>query len=94
MIFADTESAEWKVGPWVSDAHLFYCEAEDHRVKHLILCGGSSLKWRKQEIFSHSRDVERFEWMSREGGARVFSSDESAVHSLSQSALESCDPVF
>jgi hypothetical protein len=94
IIFQDSRKRAWSMGPWTSDAEVFYCGVEGHRVTHLVLFGGSFAKLRGETVVTFHHVVERFEWIEREGVRQVFSSDAAAVRSLSEHLLESCDAVF
>ena len=94
MIFGEREGASWSLGPWASDADFLYCGVENQHVTHLVFCGGSFVKIQGQGVLTHHRKIERFEWLIQGGVRRIFSSDDTAGHSLSEGPLASGDPVF
>jgi hypothetical protein len=94
IIFQASQKQAWNMGPWTSDAEVFYCGVEGHRVTHLVLFGSSFAKLRDETVVNLHHAVDRFEWISQEGARQVFSSDAAAVQSLSEHLLESYDAVF
>ena len=93
IIFAD-ERNPWSLGEWSSDAGFLYYRLENRRLAHLILCGARFAKWQDKEVFTRSVSLERFEWLRNGETGQIFSSDETAVHSLSDGLLESFETVF
>jgi hypothetical protein len=94
VLFQDSRKRPWSLGRWTSDAEVFYCGVEGHRVTHLVLFGGSFAKLGDEMVVSLHHAVDRFEWIRREEVTQVFSSDTAALQSLSEHLLESCDAVF
>lgn len=69
------ENQSWTCGPWASDSQLLYCKLENGRFTHVIMVSGSFAEWRGKRFVSHPSRAEIFEWVSRAGSDRVFSSD-------------------
>jgi hypothetical protein len=53
---------EWSFGPWSSDARLLYCRIEKQTVTHLVVIGGSEVRWQGQSLLKSSTPSEFFEW--------------------------------
>jgi Heparinase II/III-like protein/Heparinase II/III N-terminus len=93
LIFAD-DKKRWSLGEWSSDAGFLYYRLENRRLAHLILCGAAFAKWQRKDVLTHPVPVERFEWLRNGETGQIFSSDETAVQSLSEGLLESFETVF
>jgi hypothetical protein len=63
-------------------------------VSHFILCSGSFAKLRGGSVFEHRERVERLEWTKRSETSQAFCSEDAAIKSFSEVALESSDSVF
>ena len=94
VIFNEREGTSWSMGPWSSDADFLHCRVENRRVIQLVFCAGSFVKVQGQGVLTHHRKIERFEWRNQSGVRRIFSSDDTAGHSLSEGPFESDVPVF
>lgn len=88
MIFGASSSAIWTSGPWSSNAKFLYCRVQEDRVQQLILCRGTSLRFRGESVFSHDRDVQWFDWANKDGELKVESSDASLANAFRS------DPAF
>jgi hypothetical protein len=95
MIFGGLEDkTHWTLGPWTSDAQFLYFSVEGPQVRHLIFCGGRFARVYDKFIFQHPQQVERFEWVNKNGVRESFSSDERINSAFSEDALELYDPVL
>ncbi|MBV9082951.1 MAG: alginate lyase family protein, partial [Acidobacteriaceae bacterium] len=81
LFFAQTES-DWSFGPWTSDARLLCCRFEGRLLTQMVLCAGSFASFHDKAVVSHSRIVERLEWVKQEAAERTFSSDPAAIGSI------------
>jgi hypothetical protein len=75
FLFFAQGNGPWKCGLWTSDASLLYCKLERGRFAHVIMVSGSFGGWRGKRFVSHPSTTESFEWLSRPGARKVFSSD-------------------
>ena len=75
FFFARRPSA-WSVGAWASDAHFVYCGSSENEGLHLILCGGSFLKWNGRPILKCDVQLERWELLAGKWREEEFCSDE------------------
>jgi len=91
--FADANAAPCKVGPWTSDARFFYCNVEQGRVVHLIMCDGSFVKLNGREVFAQPGKLSCFEWTDRNGEGQISPAGLDHLETVA-SALRSCRPVF
>jgi hypothetical protein len=84
----------WSLGPFHSDAGLFFCRME-HRMEHreitaLAVCSTTSLEINGREVFSSTQAIERLEW-TRAAGASA--SDARSLKFFSAEALRRGTPV-
>lgn len=66
----------WSFGPWSSDAEFLYCRIEEEKLVHVVMVGGTSLAWQRQEILRAPGPCTFFEWRKR---APVFEPDEFSI---------------
>ena len=90
MIFARPQTETWTWNGWTSDARFLYFSVEDGLIGHFIFCEGCNVKLDGTQVASHSGTIERFEWNRRT--REIFSSDDSAMKSISIKVLESFSP--
>ena len=91
LFFGENET--WGCGPWTSDARVLYCKVEDGRLGHLVMVSGSFAKWHDKDLAVHRGRVERFEWLSSNGGAETFTSDSASAGQMIASNFEFLNPV-
>ncbi len=90
MIFADPQTETWTWNEWTSDARFLYFNVEDGLIGHFIFSEAREVKLNGIRVARHSEKIERFEWNRKT--REIFSSDDSAVNSISINALESFRP--
>lgn len=64
----------WKCGNWRSDAKLFYCKVEGHRLTHVIMVSGSFGEWGGKRFVSPPSG-EVFEWVKGSATQHLSSSE-------------------
>jgi hypothetical protein len=85
VIYSET-TGDWRVGRWSCDAELLYMYAENTRILHLVLVGGSFLSIDGQRILSSGTKMGRFEWLRRSN--RTHCSEKSTVAVLALDTIE------
>ncbi len=90
MIFADPQTETWTWNEWTSDARFLYFNVEDGLIGDFIFCEASEVTLNGTRVAGHSEKIERFEWNRKT--REIFSSDDSAVNSISMKVLESFSP--
>lgn len=93
MIFGHQDSEPWTFGPWSSDAMFFYVCMRGQRVIHLLCCQGTSVYLHGEPVFSRVTPLQYLEWTNGETGPQSFASDDAALFSLSEAALEASIPT-
>jgi len=53
---------EWSFGPWSSDGRALYCRLEREKLAHLVVIGGTYVKWQGQPLLAAVEPSEFFEW--------------------------------
>ena len=77
----------WTMDPWESDAQLMYCGASEDDGLHLILCGGSYLKWNGKPILTCDVQLDRWELLAGKSGEEEFCSDEAVQRKVNVNSL-------
>lgn len=77
----------WTMGPWESDAQLMYCGTSEDDGSHLILCGGSYLKWNGKPILTCDVQLDRWELLAGKSGEEEFCSDEAVQRKVNVNSL-------
>ncbi|HEV7218323.1 MAG TPA: alginate lyase family protein [Terriglobales bacterium] len=90
MIFADAQTETWTWDEWTSDVRFLYFNVEDGVIGQFIFCEGKNITLNGARVASHSEKIEHFEWNRKT--REIFSSDDSAVDSISMKVLESFSP--
>jgi hypothetical protein len=93
FLFFAQGSSPWECGPWTSDANLLYCKLDGGRLVHVIMVSGSFAEWRGKRFVSHPGPVKSFEWLSRAGLRKAFSSEGGIPENTVASNFEFLDPV-
>ena len=57
----------WSFGPWSSDSEVLYCRTEHDKLTHLVVIGGSSVKWHGEHLLTASKPCAVFEWRKGDG---------------------------
>jgi hypothetical protein len=71
LIFSDS-NAVWKLGPWSSDAKVFYCRrTRDGELQQLALADGSFVKHENHDVLLAKRRVTRCEAWREAAGWRI-----------------------
>jgi len=87
IIFGQQKSAPWTFGPWSSDADFLYVCLKNQRVIHLACCEATFVHLHGEPVFTLSAPIQYLEWTDRNGEQHVFSSDEAAARTFSETAL-------
>jgi hypothetical protein len=74
-LFFCERTRDWSCRGWSSDARFLYARVEDGHLEHLVVCGGSQVKWQDRTLVSHRAPVERFELLGTQKGLEFASSD-------------------
>ena len=57
----------WQAGPWSSDAEVLYSLFERSHLTHLILIGGTFVRYRQDCVLGPAEPMEWFEWRKQHG---------------------------
>jgi hypothetical protein len=85
--------SSWTCGPWTSDSKLLYCKLENGRFTHVIMVCGSFAEWQGKRFVSHALRTESFEWLSRPGSTKGFSSNGTATEESVIADFEVLDSI-
>ena len=75
------------MGSWESDAQFMYCGTSEDDGLHLILCGGSYLKWNGKPILTSDVQLDRWELLAGKSGEEEFCSDEAVQRKVNVNSL-------
>lgn len=93
FLFIGARNSAWTCGPWSSNSELLYCKLENGRFRHVIMVAGSFAEWRGKRFVSRPPQTETFEWMSRAGSGKAFSSEGKVMEDSAITDFEIFDSV-
>jgi hypothetical protein len=71
--------AGWSFGRWSSDASVLCCRIENERLAHLIVIGGTEVRWQGQPLLEKLDTSAFFEWRRQESTGSAQSSNSSVT---------------
>ena len=89
MIFGD-RGKPWHLGPFHSDAGLFFCRTKHREITALAGCSATTVELDGREVFSSPQALERLEWTRAAGPS---ASDPQSLKFFSAEALRRGTPV-
>jgi Heparinase II/III-like protein/Heparinase II/III N-terminus len=66
-LFFGSNRQNWTLGPWASDAEVFYYRTDHEKIIQLIIIGGTTVTWQGQPLVRASKPSPFLEWRKQDG---------------------------
>jgi hypothetical protein len=66
-LFFGANRQNWDLGPWSSDAEVFYYRTDHEKIVQLIVLGGTTVTWQGQPLVRANKPSPFFEWRKQDG---------------------------
>jgi hypothetical protein len=69
--FFSSQQEAWSFGPWSSDAQMLYCRIDGEKLDHLVVLGGTEVRWQGEPLLAisleHAAKLSKyFEWRKQD----------------------------